>query len=102
MPRAKHTWAYRTIRDWIDGCEDALLVADGLDSAIIGVTAYQPGRPQAVVYDYERCVAHFIAQGMTDEDAREWMEFNVVGAWHGEQTPIYLITPAPGEIRKLS
>ena len=28
--------------------------------------------------------------GMTREEAIEWMEFNVVGAWVGETTPIFV------------
>jgi hypothetical protein len=27
---------------------------------------------------------------MTREEAIEFMDFNVVGAWHGESTPIFL------------
>jgi hypothetical protein len=29
--------------------------------------------------------------GMECEDAIEWMEFNVVGAWMGEHTPIWIV-----------
>ena len=28
--------------------------------------------------------------GMTYKEAVEWMEFNVVGAWVGETTPIFV------------
>jgi hypothetical protein len=28
--------------------------------------------------------------GMSYEDAVEWMEFNVVGAWMGEHTPAWI------------
>jgi len=27
---------------------------------------------------------------MTEEDAEEWMEYNVVGAWVGETTPMFV------------
>ena len=29
-------------------------------------------------------------EGMTDDDAVEWMEFNVVGAYAGNRTPWFL------------
>jgi hypothetical protein len=29
-------------------------------------------------------------QGMSYEDAIEWMEFNVVNAYYGEGTPIFM------------
>jgi len=31
-----------------------------------------------------------MAQGMSHEEAVEWMEFNVVNAYHGEGTPIFI------------
>jgi hypothetical protein len=68
--------------------EDALL-ADGFDDALLGI-----GRQftlQIAVYDYEKCVAILMERdGMSDEDAREFMEFNVVGAFVGQQAPIFL------------
>jgi hypothetical protein len=42
------------------------------------------------VYDYDKCVEIFMAQGMSHEEAVEWMEFNVVNAYHGEGTPIFI------------
>jgi hypothetical protein len=68
------------------------LFADGLDEALVGV-ARRCGQPTLAVYDYEKCVECFVGQGMSHEDAIEWMEFNVVGAWLGEGTPIWLCRP---------
>ena len=62
--------------------EDVMLKVDGLDSAIIGI-----GRQftqQFFVYDYDKCVEVFMTRDdMSVEDATEWMEFNVVGAYMG-------------------
>jgi len=70
-----------------------LLVADGFDSCIVGRTCQQPGRPPLVVYDYERCVTLLVCRDkMTFEEAVEYMEYNVVGAWVGANTPVF-ITP---------
>ena len=69
------------------------LFADGLDEALVGV-ARRCGQPTLAVYDYEKCVEVFMSrEGMSHEDAIEWMEFNVVGAWLGEGTPIWLCRP---------
>ena len=69
------------------------LFADGLDDALVGV-ARRCGQPTLAVYDYEKCVEVFMSrEGMSYEDAIEWMEFNVVGAWLGEGTPIWLCRP---------
>ena len=74
-----------------DENEEALF-ADGLDAALVGI-ARRCGQPTLAVYDYEKCVKIFMDQGMEHEEAIEWMEFNVVGAWMGEHTPIWLCRP---------
>ena len=62
--------------------------ADGLDDAIIGVDA--SGDQPVLKYDYSKCVAIFMDQNdWSHEDAVEWMEFNVVGAYVGPGTPTY-------------
>lgn len=64
-----------------------LLLFDGLDNALIGHT-YRKGEFIAV-YDYEKMVEIFMKEhGMSEEDAVEWIDFNVLGAWIGEQTPM--------------
>lgn len=65
---------------------------DGLDEAIIGVTA---GMSAVLVYDYDKLVDVFCAQGMDTEEAQEWVNFNVVGAYMGEGTPIVVYFCAP-------
>ena len=68
---------------------DALL-ADGLDDAIIGF-GHQCGSPPVVIYDYDRCVEIFMRDNNWDhEDAMEWMQFNVIGAYVGPGTPIFM------------
>ena len=71
-----------------------MLVADGFDGAIIGV-ARRCGQPDLVAYSYERCVEILIDRdGATYEEAVEHLEFNVVGAWVGEETPIFVYEDA--------
>lgn len=45
----------------------------GLDDAIIG--SDQHGQP---VYSFELMIREFVKQGMTREDAFEWIEYNVL------------------------
>ena len=65
------------------------LVADGLDSAIVGYGQQFPKEP-VLVYDYDKCVQVFMGQGMSEDEAIEWMEYNVVNAYVGEGTPIFM------------
>ena len=41
-----------------------------------------------VVYDYDKLIECFMKQGMTDEEAVEWIDYNVTGGYIGEKTPL--------------
>tara|TARA_R100001143_G_C3289915_1_gene100698 strand:+ start:53 stop:316 length:264 start_codon:yes stop_codon:yes gene_type:complete len=67
---------------------------DGLDKALIGRSCiwdrsgFQEDR---LIYSGEKIVAILIARdGMTAEEAMEYIEFNIEGAYVGEQTPIIM------------
>jgi hypothetical protein len=66
------------------------LFADGFDDAIIGV-ARRCSQPSLVAYSYSKAVAILCEQGLSREEATEHMEFNVVGAWMGENTPVWIM-----------
>ena len=68
---------------------DGILKADGFDDAILGL-GRRCGQPDLLVYDVDKCITILMKDGMTDEEAIEYFEFNVVGAWMGEGTPIFL------------
>ena len=66
---------------------DALL-ADGFEEALIGHTH---GSNVVAVYDYDACVQILMERdSMTIEDAVEWMEYNVVGSYVGDKTPVFI------------
>lgn len=71
--------------------DDELLFLDPptLDVAIVGV-ADRLGMPGVVVYDRRKLVEAFMAEGMSLEDADEWVCVNVEGAYVGERTPLIL------------
>lgn len=70
---------------------DELLFMDEteFDACILGV-ASRCGMEPVVVYDRACLVGKFMDQGMTAEDAEEWVSYNVTGAYVGERTPMYL------------
>jgi hypothetical protein len=67
-----------------------VLFADGFEGALLGI-----GRQFSLdiaVYDYSKCISILMEkQGFSYEDAVEWMEYNVVGAYVGKTTPIFLM-----------
>ena len=67
-----------------------LLTADGFDDAIIGLCRVK-GRPDIVAYDYEKCVGVLTERdGMSREEAEEFLEYNTLGTYVGERTPAFV------------
>lgn len=67
------------------------MVADGFEDAYIGYTV-GAGRPTLAVYDYALCVDSLMArEGWSREEAIEYLEFNTVSAYVGENTPVFLV-----------
>jgi hypothetical protein len=89
-PDIEHGKAMRKIvDDFADNYGDEeLLVADGFDAAIIGITE---GMEPVVAYDWDKCV-EILRKDMSEEDAIEYMSFNVTGAYVGPRTPIFIRT----------
>ncbi len=68
--------------------EQEILQADGFDNAIIGLEPLS-GK---VIYDIEKMTMVLIDEGLTHEDAIEYLDFNVLNAYVGENTPLYIHT----------
>jgi hypothetical protein len=66
------------------------LTADGFDDAIIGL-AYRAGSEPLVAYSTSQCIQVLMDRdGMTYDEAVEYFNFNVVDAYMGEGTPIFI------------
>lgn len=64
-----------------------VLFADGFDDAIIGV-----GRSfdkYKVIYDKSKVIKKLM-EDMTCEEAEEYFEYNIIGAYVGDGTPMFL------------
>ena len=68
---------------------DGAMLADGFEDALVGY-GYQFNYPVAV-YSRTGCMKILMERdGMSDEEAMEYFDFNVQGAWVGESTPVFL------------
>ena len=67
---------------------EGALMATGFEEALIGF-GYQFNKTLAV-YDRDKCINILIATGMDYEEAVEYFEFNVVGSYVGETTPVFI------------
>lgn len=66
------------------------LFADGYDDAIIGIQR-RCGSPAVVAYDYNKVIEIIMESGgISQGDAEELFEFNVIGAWMGNGTPVFI------------
>ena len=75
-------------KDYIAQYNPEALLADGFEDALIGVG--QQFNKTLAVYDRQRCIEILMERdGMSDEEAVEYFEFNVTGAWGGEHTTIF-------------
>ena len=70
---------------------EELLFLEGpeFDAALVGVVE-RFGGVLAACYDYTRILQVLEQQGMSYDDAVEWFDFNMIGAYLGDSTPVYL------------
>lgn len=71
--------------------EENVLLMDGFEEAFIGYSQ-RINEPVLAVYAWEKMVDVLMTRdGMSDEEAMEYIDFNCLGAWVGEQTPIIVM-----------
>ena len=66
-------------------------LADSFEDAFVGTTISAFGRKQVAIYDYDKCILILMHDNhMTEEDAIDYFNFNVIGSWVGKGTPIFI------------
>ena len=86
-------------RAYLNELNEEALLADGFEDAFVGI-ARQFTRVLAL-YDYDKCLDILMKRDEMDQDtAEEYMEFNVLGAWVGENTPVFITSFPEGEHAK--
>lgn len=79
-----------SIKDELAEINPEALLADGLEDAMVGYTVNHH-HPVVAVYDFDLCVKVLVDRdGMTPEDAEEFLSFNTLGAYVGENGPLYV------------
>ncbi len=69
--------------------DSEFIFADGFDNAIVGV-ADRIGSESIICYDKEKIYNQLMKDGMTREEAIEYFDFNIGGAFVGDKTPIFI------------
>jgi hypothetical protein len=79
------------IEEALEEIEESTLLMDGFDEAFIGWSR-RINEPLLAVYSYDGLIKVCTERdGMSFDEAVEYVDFNVVGAWVGEQTPIIVM-----------
>ena len=79
------TERWEELMEVYDGC----LMADGFEEALVGFgTRFNS---HVTVYDLNKCISVLVERdGMSYEEAQEHMDYNVLGAYVGEETPVFI------------
>ena len=77
------------VTDEINDFPSPLLKMDGFDDCILGICE-RHGMDTVIAYDKNKVIAKLVSQGMTEEEAHEFFEYNQIGAWMGELTPVFV------------
>ena len=67
-----------------------MLKADGFDKAVMGMASIwrDDSKVDVLVYDGNKMIAMLKKDGMTYDEAIDFIEFNVEGAYVGIETPV--------------
>ncbi len=77
-------------REAIAEIDEDILLADGWDEAFIGLTDNHL-RPISAVYSIDKIAQIMVERdGMSYEDAEDFIAFNITGAYVGDHGPIYV------------
>lgn len=63
---------------------------DGFEDCYLGLgEAY--GEQPRLIYDYKKIIESLEKEGMSEDEAREFYDFNIIGSYLGEKMPIFLV-----------
>lgn len=82
--------------EWINEHVEQAIVLDGFEECIVGM-AERFGMEPVLAYDYDLCIEALMKGGMDREGAVEFFEFNTLGGWFGDGTPVFVHLKHPDE-----
>ena len=73
---------------------EGVLYMDGYDDCLLGHIE-RCGSKRLALYDYTKLVIHHMRDDMTHSEAVEFVEYNQLGAYMGDDTPYFLLPEEP-------
>lgn len=78
-----------------------MLKADGFDAALIGL-GRRCSQEDVLVYDFDKAVKILVDRDkMAVDEAMEFLEYNTLGAWVGEETPLFVFSMTMEEVDEM-
>jgi|TARA_R100000908_G_C3745462_1_gene140925 hypothetical protein len=78
-----------------------MLKADGFDEALIGI-GRRCSQEDVLVYDFDKAVKILVDRDkMAVDEAMEFLEYNTLGAWVGEETPLFVFSMTMEEVDEM-
>lgn len=78
-----------------------MLKADGFDEALIGL-GRRCSQEDVLVYDFDKAVKILVDRDkMAVDEAMEFLEYNTLGAWVGEETPMFVFSMTMEEVDEM-
>jgi hypothetical protein len=76
--------------------DDALLLPENFDEALMGPCEHfspEKGQIRVACYDQQK-ILEILSREMPPDDAREYMDYNILGSCMGSKMPVFLDTDA--------
>ena len=73
----------------VENWGDDLMLMDNYDDCIVRISE-RFGCGSLVVYDLSKVLDKLVESGMTEEEAQEYYEYNMIGSYVGENTPSFI------------
>ena len=73
-----------------------MMIMDGFDDCVLGIS-YGVDVDTRVVYSQRKVIDKLISQGMTEDEAQEYFDFNMLGAYINDPMPVFF-EPMPLDV----
>ena len=87
----------RSAREMVDELAEGAMLVTSYDDCIVGI-GHRIGLPPLVVYDKAKIITKLIENDqMNPDEAEEYFNYNILGSYVGEATPIFtdIFKPQP-------
>ena len=79
------------LNDYLEKYDQDTMLMDGFDEALIGFSQ-RINEPLLAVYSWEKMIDVCVKRDkMSTEEAEEYINYNCIGAWFNDQTPIIVM-----------